>query len=54
MNPQALAVHEACACATFVVQAVVHAPQWLALLVRSTQLPLHWLGAVDGQPDAHA
>ena len=47
-------MHEAWACAAFVVQAVAQAPQWFALVVRSTQLPLHWLGAVDGQPEAQA
>ena len=50
---QALPEQAAAACATLVEQAVVHAPQWLALVVRSTQVPAQ--SVVDaGQPEAQA
>jgi hypothetical protein len=43
------ATHAAWALSLLVVQAWPHAEQLLALLVVSTQLPEHTVGAVDGQ-----
>jgi hypothetical protein len=49
----ALVTHEAVALATLVEHAVEQVPQWLALLVVSTQVPLHSVGVADGQPETH-
>jgi hypothetical protein len=44
----------AVALATLVEQTVEQLPQWLALLVVSTQLPLHCVGVALGHADAQA
>ncbi len=49
-NVHALATQAAVALATLVVQIWPHVPQSLALVVVSTQLPLHSFGADGGQP----
>jgi hypothetical protein len=46
-----LPAHAAVALAMLVEQAVVHAPQWLTLLVMSTQVPLQSVGVAGGQPE---
>jgi hypothetical protein len=49
---QALLEHAGDALATPVEHAVAQAPQWLGLLVVSTQvLPLQSVGVVEGQPE---
>jgi hypothetical protein len=50
----ALPTQSGAAFTTLVEHAVAHVPQWLALLARSTQLPLHGVGVAGGQPDRHA
>jgi hypothetical protein len=49
----ALLTHTACALATLVVHAWPQALQLFASLVVSTQLPLQFVGAMDGHPDTH-
>jgi hypothetical protein len=52
-NPQALLEHVACAKDCVVVHAVPHPPQLLALVVGSTQVPLHRSGAALPHDAAH-
>jgi len=51
-KPHVLPAHVACACAG-AVQPCPHAPQLLALVAVSTQLPLQSVGVFDGQPLLH-
>jgi hypothetical protein len=52
-KPHALLTHVAAALATLVEQALPQLLQLLTSLVVSTQLPLHVVGAADGQPETH-
>jgi hypothetical protein len=51
---QLLVTHAGCACTTLVAQALPHAEQLFALLVVSTQAPLHSDGVEPEHPVAHA
>jgi hypothetical protein len=53
-NVHAPAAHDAWAWATFVVHALPHAPQLLALLVVATHVVPHNVGVAAGHPEAHA
>jgi NAD(P)H-dependent FMN reductase len=50
-NEHALATHVGCACAIVVEHALPQVLQSLALLVVSTQVPLHSVGSTPGQPE---
>jgi hypothetical protein len=52
-NEHALPTHVGCACGMVVEQTLPHVLQSLALLVVSTQVPLHSVGSAPGQPETH-
>jgi hypothetical protein len=49
-----LATHAACAWTIAVAHALPQFPQSFALVVVSTHVPLHSVGALAGRPDTHA